>query len=234
MDRLTRKELKTDRFAMEVQHSVEYMAGPRRQVIRWGSAGGAIVVIALAVYVYRQHMHSVRQEALFAAMQIQNATIGQAPNEYVVAFPSQADREKAAVQAFTDLATKYPGTEEGSIAQYFLGTNASDQGKMAEAEKRFKDVADSGDPNIASLAKLSLAQIYGSEGKTAEGEKLLRSLIVHPSALVSKEQATFALAQLLKNTNPQEARKLVEPLRSSSRPPISRQAITVLSEIPQK
>lgn len=234
MDRLTRKELKSDRFAIEVQHSVEYVADHRRQLIRWGSVAAALLVIALGVYFYRQYTHRIRQEALFSALQIQNATIGQAPNEFTVAFATQADREKASVKAFTELWAKYPGTVEGNIAEYYLAVNAADQGKMPEAEKRFKNVVDSGNSNLSSLAKLALAQIYASEGKIAQGESLLRPLIDHPTAVVSKEQAIFALAHLLENTKPQEARKLLEPLRSSTRAPISRAAITALSNIPQK
>lgn len=234
MDRLTRKELKTDRFAVEVQHSVEYMAGHRRQLIQWGGIAAAVLIIAVAVYFYRQHMHTVRQEALFAAMQIQNAQIGPAQNEFMVTFPSQPEREKAAIKAFTDLHAKYSGSDEGYIAEYFLGTNAADQGNLAEAEKRFKDVADNAEKNVASLAKLSLAQVYGAEGKMSDGEKVLRPLMDHPTAVVSKEEATFALAQLIGNTNPQEARKLLESLRNSKRPQISSAAMTALASIPQK
>jgi predicted negative regulator of RcsB-dependent stress response len=219
---------------VEVQHSVEYMAHHRRQLVRWGSVGGVVLVIVLAGYFYRQYMHGVRQQALYSAMQIQNANIGPAANEYSVAFPNPAEREKAAVKAFTEIAAKYSGSDEGIVAQYYLATNAADKGNMAEAGKRFKDVADSGEKNISSLAKLSLAQVSASEGKMAEGEALLRNLMDHPTALVSKEQATFALAHMLEKTKPQEARKLLEPLRSSSRAPISRAAVAALAGMSQK
>ena len=43
--------------------------------------GLAVLVIALGVYFYRQYTHRIRQEALFSALQIQNATIGQAAND---------------------------------------------------------------------------------------------------------------------------------------------------------
>jgi predicted negative regulator of RcsB-dependent stress response len=234
LDRLTRKELKTDRFAVEVQHSVEYMSDHRRQMIRWGGIGLAVLVIALAVYLYRQHTHTVRQEALFSALQVQNANVGPAQNEFTLTFPTQAEKDTAAQKAFTEVAAKYSGSDEGNIAEYYLAINAIDRGKTVEAEKRFKEVADSGNKDVASLAKLALAQIYGSEGKVAEGESLIRPLIDHPSATVSKEQATFALAHLLEKTKPQEARKLLEPLRSSDRGPISRSAVTALADMSQK
>ncbi len=236
MARLTRKELKSDKFALEVQHSVEYVTEHRQQLIRWGGIGVAVVVLALAVYLYRSHMHTVRQAALHHAIQIQNAAIGNAAaaSPYAVMFATEADRQKAAIQAFTDIASKYPGTDEGLIAEFFLGTNASDQGRIPEAERRFKLVADSSDANYASMAKLSLAQLYASEGKLAEGEKLIQSVIDHPTDLVSKEAAQLALGQLLAKSDPDRARKLMEPLRGSPRLSVSKAAITAISELPQK
>jgi DNA-directed RNA polymerase subunit F len=55
----------------------------------------------------------------------------------------------------------------------------------------------------------------------------------HPTDLVSKTQATLALARGIEKTNPAEARRLVQPLVSSGGDdaPIAAQ---VLSEIPQK
>lgn len=231
MDRLTRKELKSDRFATEVQHGVEYVNEHRKQLIRWISIGAGLLVAILAVYLYMQHQHTVRQEALAAAFKIQNAAVGPAGNEFMQTYPTQAEKDQAAVKAFTEVATRYPGTEEGEIAEYFLAAIAADKGNMQEAERRFKMVADSSNAAYASLAKLALAPIYQSQGKGAEGEKLIRSVIDKPTVLVSKEQATIALARLISATKPQEARKLLEPLRANERAAVSRAALTALSDL---
>ena len=234
MDRLTRKELKSDRFALEVQHSVEYFTEHRRQLTRWGGVAAAVIVIVAAIFFYRGHEHNVRQAALHDAMEVQNSTVGPAnsgPSGSV--FPTPQDREKAVTKAWTELAAKYPGTEEGQIAEYFLGTNAADAGRIPEAEKHFKVVVDAGG-DYASLAKLSLATVYASEGKLADGEKLIQSVIDHPTMLVSKESATIELAELIRDKDPARARKLLEPLRQSPRPGVSRAAITALSDMSQK
>jgi len=233
VDRLTRKELKSDRFALEVQHSIQVVSEHRQQLTRWGTIAGVVAILVIAVVLYRSHEHSVRQEALLAAQQIQNATVGPQQNEFSISFPTQADREKAVNKAFTELATKYQGTDEGLIAEFFLGTNAADQGKLSEAEKRLKLVADSSTA-YAPLAKVSLAQVYAAEGKLADGEKMLQSLIDHPAPLVSKESATVLLAELIQSKDPQRARKLLEPLRSSPRSGISRVSINALSDMSQK
>jgi predicted negative regulator of RcsB-dependent stress response len=233
VDRLTRKELKSDRFALEVQHSIQVVSEHRQQLTRWGTVVGVVAILVIAVVLYRNHEHTVRQEALHGAQQLQNATIGPQANEFSVSFPTPAERDKAVNKAFTELAAKYPGTDEGQIAEFFLGTNAADQGKLAEAEKRLKEVADSSTP-YSALAKVSLAQVYAAEGKLPDAEKLLQSLIDHPTPLVSKEAATIVLAELIQSKDPQRARKLLEPLRSNPRSSISRVAISALSDMSQK
>ena len=95
-------------------------------------------------------------------------------------------------------------------------------------------MADSGNKPYGSLAKLSLAQLYASQGKVADGERLIQSVIDHPTVLVSKESATVALAELIRNTDPQRARKLLEPLRSNPRSNVSRTALTILGEMSNK
>ena len=232
MDRVTRKELKTDHIGITLQHGAEAVAEQRKQLYLYGGIGLAVLLIALGIAAYLRNQHSVRQEALTEAMGLENAAVGQtSPNEYIKVFATQAEKDQAVNKAFTDIATKYSGTDEGYVAEYYLASKAADKGDMAQAEKRFKLVADNGNKNYSSLAKLSLAQIYAGEGKTADAESLIRSVIDHPTAFVSKDEATIALAHVLAPTKPQEARKLLEPLRANQRSAVSRAAINALSDI---
>jgi predicted negative regulator of RcsB-dependent stress response len=230
VDKLTRKELKSDKFAQEVQHSVEYVSVHRQQMIRWGGLALALVLIVAGVFYYQNYQHSARQEALHQAMRIQNANVGPSQSEFVVTFPTVEARKTAVLKAWRDLASKYSGTDEGRIAEFLLGTNAADDGHLPDAEKHFKASID-GDSAYASLGKLALAQVYGGEGKVKEGAALLQSIIDRPTVLVSKETATLALADLLKTSDLPRAKKLVEPLRTSTRGAISRAAITLDSDL---
>jgi len=231
VDKHTRKELKSDKFALEVQHSVEYVSVHRQQMMRYGAPTLALVLIVAGVFYYRNYQHNARQEALHQAMRIQNAQIGPSQTEYVITFPTAEARKVAVMKSWQDLAAKYSGSEEGRIAEFFLGTNFADGGNLAEAEKHFKASIDSSDEAYASMSKLALAQVYAGEGKVKEGAALLQSLIDHPTVLVSKETATLALADLLKTTDLPRAKKLVEPLRTSTRGAVSRAAITLDSEL---
>lgn len=230
MDRAHRRELKHDKFVEQVGHSVEYAAEHRSQFVKWGAVALGVLLLLAGWMWYSRYQHGVRQQALREAMRIQEAQIGPSQSEYLVFFSTQAEKEAAVQKAFNDLANRYPGTEEGTIAQYFLGIAAADRGNLAEAEKHLKAAADSGDQPYASQAKLSLAQVYDATGRAAEAEKALRSLVDEPTVLVSKEQATIALARVMAKSKPAEARKLLEPLRAE-RGAVSRAALAALAEL---
>jgi len=229
--RITRKELKTDKFALEVEHTVDFFDEHRPEIIRYGSIAAAVALLAMGIVIYRGHMHTVRQEALAHAIAVQEAPVGQAPPGTAITFPTQEAKEKEALKVFSEVASKYSGTDEGYIAEYYLGCIAADQGNVGEAEKRFRSVADSANKRYGSLAKFSLGQVYFAEGKNADGEKTLRDLIDHPTVFISKSQAAISLAKLLGPTKPAEARKLLDPLRAIPGP-VSQTAIQAYSEIP--
>lgn len=215
MDRLTRKGLKQDKFALEVGHTVEYLGEHRKKFILYGSVGLVVLGMAVGWYYYSKFQHASRQRELSAAMAIMNAPIGPAAVPGYVTFTSADLRTRAVVRALTNLATNSAGSEEGTIARYYLGTIAVGQGRLDEAVKHLSDAAGSGHQAYASLAKLALADVYGLQNKTADAEKLLRNLMDNSTILVSKEEATITLARLLAPARPEEARKLLEPLRSA-------------------
>jgi hypothetical protein len=229
--RITRKELKTDKFALEVGHTVDFFEENRTEIVRYGAAALAIAAIVVLIFVYRSHQHTVRQEALAKAIAVQEAPVGPVSPGTPLSFPTQDAKDKEAIKVFSELATKYSGTDEGYIAEYYLGCIAADEGKVGEADKRFSSVANSAGKQYASLAKLSLGQLYFAEGKPKAGEEMLRSLMDHPTVFVSKDQATVVLARVLAPTNPAEARKLLGPLRGKPGP-ISQAAIQAYGDLP--
>ncbi len=234
MDRITRKELKKDAFAREVGHTVEYLGEHSRQLTRYGAVALAIVLLGGGFYFYNHRRQTAREKALGEAMEILQAPVGpSSANQTVKTYATPQDKYNAASKALSAIADKDPGTEEGVVAKYLLGTMAADQGRLEGASKLLKEAADSKYANYASLAKLSLAQVYAAQGNLAESEKLLRSLIDKPTILVSKQQATIALARILASTKPEEARKLLEPLRLEAGP-AARTAFSILNTLPNK
>jgi predicted negative regulator of RcsB-dependent stress response len=214
--RITRKELKSDKFAQEVGLTVDFFEEHREDLARYGGIALVVLVLVAGYLYYARHQHAVRQEALYAAIQASEAPVGAAQPGGSLSFPTEQAKDEQTVKLFTELASKYGGSTEGSIAEYFLGSIRADQGKLAEAETDFLIAAQKGDEKYGSLAKLALAQIYFADGRAAQGEKMLRDLMAHPTIFVSSDQATIALARQIMPKNPAEARKLVQPLASKA------------------
>ncbi len=231
MARITRKELKSDKFALEVEHTVTFFEEHQKELVRYGGIAVGVILLIVGYSIYSRHQHALREEALARAIQVQEAPVGPATPGQNLNFPTQDVKDQVALKTFEELRSKYPGSDEGEIAEYYLGCIQADQGKLAEAEKRFKEVADRGSKDYASLAKLSLAQIYFADGRADRGESTLRDLMAHPTIYVSKDQATITLARALLSKKPAEARKLLDPLRNQQGP-VGQLALQMYGELP--
>jgi predicted negative regulator of RcsB-dependent stress response len=232
---LTRKEMKQDKFAIEVEHTVDYFAAHRQQTIRYGAIALAVLLIAGAVYYFRSSQHNVREQVLGEALSLTNAPVGSASPSGGPSFPTEAAKNDAVDKALSKVVSEYGGTEEGYMAEYYLGGRSADVGKMDDARKKYQDVADHASANIASLGKLSLAQIDSDENRSGDAEKLLKDLMDHPTDLVSKAQATIAYAKVIGPKRPDEARKLLTQIMSDKdQGDVSSIASAAYSDLPQK
>jgi predicted negative regulator of RcsB-dependent stress response len=232
VDRLSRKELKTDKFVQETGHIFEFLTEHPEQLKMYGAIALGVIVLAGGIYFYRNHQAAAREEALAQAMRIDNAVVSNNPVPPNLNFKTTEEKDQARTKAFTELATKYRGSREGAIGAIYMASTAADSGDLASAEKQYRDVVDSAPSDFASLATISLAQLLNAQGKHDEAEKLLRDLIKNPTTLVSKEQATIELAAVLAKTKPAEARALLDPLKIG-RSAVSRQAVQMLGQLPQ-
>lgn len=213
MARITRKELKADKFAQEVGLTVTFFEDHQKEILRYGGLAVVVALFIVGFGIYQRHEHGARQQALIRAIRVQETPVATVAANGGPTFPTQQAKDEAATRAFSELQQKYSGSTEAAIAEYYLGAIQADQGKLAEAEKHFLTVAEKGDERYASLAKLSLAQIYFADGRAAQGEKILRELMAHPTIFVSKGQATITLARYFLAQNPAEARKLLDPIK---------------------
>ena len=230
MSRITRKELKTDKFALEVEHGISFFEHHKSEAVKYGAIAIGVAVLIVGYTIYQRGQHNTRQQALAAAIRVQEAPVGLSGNGGM-AFPTQEAKDQESIRVFTEIQTRYSGSAEGEIAQYYLGSIKADQGKLAEAEKLFQEVAQKGDEKYASLSKLSLAQIFFADGRAEQGEKVLRDLIANPTVFVSSEQATISLARFLATKKPAEAHKLLDPLRTRQGN-VGQTALSLLAELP--
>lgn len=231
MDKQEKEQLKHDVFVDEVTHGIEYAATHKKQLGMYGVILGVVVAAGVGWYWWSNQQAEQRAVELGEALTVQQAAVGPGSNPYLRSFTTQAEKDAELRKVMGALAAKYPGKDEGSIAQYYIGISYADSGNFAEAEKYWKQVIDSGNKEYGSLCRFSLAQMYARQGKKDLAEKEFRYLIDNPTTMLSSENAKIELAKLLASSKPEEAQKLLEPLRQmSTRNAVSRWAITAYGE----
>lgn len=230
---LNRKDLKKDVLAEEVTHGVEYVASHKSQVTRYGLVALALLVVVGGYFIYSSRQAAARQDALRQARRVLNAQIGATATPPNLSYPTKADQVKAVTEAFTKLGDQYAGSTEGSIARMYLASQALDRGEVDKSVALYRQVADNAPKEFESSAKLALAQVIWGQGKTEDGKKVLEDLIKSPTSFVSAEQATLVLARLQLQSNPDEARKLLEKLRDSTTT-VSTLAVEMMGQLPPK
>ncbi len=181
MDRLTRHELKTDKFVEEVGQTVHFLEEHRQAVIRYGSIVLAVLIVAGAGYAWMRAKKAERQSALAAVLETYNAPVMDPPPAEFKAFRTEQEKNDAIVKGCNELIRKYAGSDEAAVASYLLGAHAADQGDLAAAERYLKEAADDASREYASLAKFSLAQLYTLQNRTGDAERLLRELAQKPT-----------------------------------------------------
>jgi predicted negative regulator of RcsB-dependent stress response len=231
VDRQLKKVVKQDEFKEQVWHSVDFVKAHLEEIKKYGGIALAVVVVAGGIYFYIRHQSEAREQALSQAFRIEAAGVGPNGDGSAIHYNTQEEKDAAAEKAFAQVASTYPGTQEGAIALMNLGQAASDKGNLALSEKDYKTVVDSAPAPYASQAALSLVQIYQIENKDGEAEKLLENLDKHPTLSVSSEEAELMLARIIAKTDKDRALKMLDKLRGSKRASISKAAVSATGEV---
>lgn len=135
----------------------------------------------------------------------------------VLSYTSAKERAEVAKKQFQAILDKYPHTHSADMAKYFLGVTSATEGDNTSAENDFKDVASSGGKELASIAKLALATLYGNTNRVKEATALYQELINKPTTSVSKVTAQLQLAELYQSSNqPLDAKRLYEQIKKDN------------------
>ncbi len=217
MDQETRQALKHDTFVDSTQHGIEWAEKNRRTLMVWGPVVAAVLLLAVIGIIVYNNRSEKAQVAFGNAMQTYQtplATPGQQVPPGIKTFPSAADRAKAANQQFLQVADQYGSTSAGKLSRYFAGLTYVESGQNASAESTLKDVASGWNSDLASLAKLGLAQLYRQTGRDAQAIEVYNDLTAHPSTSVPAGTAQLQLADLYEAENkPELAKKVYATLK---------------------
>jgi len=220
----TRHQLKEDRFSRVTLGAAEKTA--HWSVEHRNTLAIAIVVVALIAagavggwyYLSAQdEKASFDMSQALRTLQAQLRPAGTPAQPDIPSFTSAKERAAAAHNQFQAVVDKYPHTRTADMARYFLGVTSVSAGDNATAEKQFKEVASNGNKELASVAKLALASVYGNTNRAKDAEAIYKELTNKPTASVSKVTAELQLAELYQNNNqPLDAKRLYEQIKKDT------------------
>lgn len=220
MDTQTRHALKQDKFITATTSGLEWIDANRSGVIRGTIAAVVVLGLAIAGIVVWLQRSQAADQLLSQGMDVY-ATPLVAPREPAPpgqkTYATAAARAAVAYPLFEKAANEYSWMDVGKTARYFAGVTAEDLGKTAQAESELKQAANSGDSNVASLAKLALANMYAQDGRTSPATVLFQELIAHPTTTVPKSAAQLQLAQMDETADPNEAKQIYAQIQDQDK-----------------
>jgi predicted negative regulator of RcsB-dependent stress response len=233
--RISRKDLKKDEFREAFTHGSESVVAHRRGL---GEIAGIVLIVVLAVLGWRYY--SARQTgqaatALDDAMTVFNARIiapGAPAQPGEVTYVSDDTKYADAAKKFSAIADSYGRTRPGQEARYFSGLSQLRLGHIDLAEKELTTAANNGDPDVQALANFQLANVYTKLGKNAEGIKIYQDLLAKPTVIVPKPMVMLALADVYGRTNPPEAVKVLNQIKTEFPDSPAAEEATKLLEMP--
>lgn len=220
MQGYTRRQLKQDKFVETAEGAAAWTASHRRPVIY---AAVAIIVVVLATIgfiTWNSRENEAANMALGSALRVFNTNLRPA-NVPVTPdnkdnFASLAERGKAAEKQFKSVADQYPHTDAGKIARYMEGVAAMQAGDNSTAERQLKSAADSGNKNVAALAKMALANYYRTNNRASDATRIYKDLAEHPTDTVPKAAAQLAMAETYEATDPQQAASIYQQIQKEN------------------
>ncbi len=195
-----RKEsLKQDHFVTTTSNGLEWASENRKSVIVTASILLGVIILAVIIGVISHARSNAAAAAFGAAIQTYEAPLvepGKPNDPGVKTYNSATERAQAANAQFVAVANKYGWTKDGKNARYFAGLTFKDEGQTASAETALKDSASSWNGELASLARLALADLYHQTGRDPQAIDLYNQLTAKPTDAVPAGLAQIQLAEL--------------------------------------
>jgi hypothetical protein len=217
LDRLTRHQIKQDDLQATYQKFEHIIKQHGRDIAL--IAGVIIVVVGgtLGFREYQERQESAANVQLQTALNTFDAYVGTAApgtlGASAVTYPTSQAKYKKALDEFLTVREKYPRTKAASIALIHAGVCEGLLDNEAGAIRTLQDASQDSNPEIASLARFTLAGELAKSGKLADAEKIYLDLSEHPTLTVPRATALMSLADAERATQPAKARQIYEQLQ---------------------
>jgi len=220
----TRHQLKEDRFSRATLQAAEITAHwtveHRSKLI---VAGIVAVLVAAALAGGWYYLNQQDQKAsleLNLGVRVLDAPLrnpGEPAQPDFPSFTSSKERSTEARKRFQAIVDKYPHTRSADIARYFVARTSADLGDNAAAERDLRQVASSGDSNLASMAKFALAAVYRDTNRNKEALDVYKQLMDKPTDTVGKAAAELEMAATYEAMQqPDEAKRIYQQVQKDN------------------
>lgn len=165
--RLSRKEMKQDKFVDDVNIAYSYASSHRNLII--GSILGVVIALAAiwGIWAYRASQAEKAQSRLGDAIMIMDSPTTASPgaNPASIKYKSEDEKLAKAKPIFEDVTKSYSGTDAADVAEIYLARIAVSKGDVVTGRKKLEGfVKEHPDHMLAATAQLSLYELDLASG----------------------------------------------------------------------
>ena len=208
MARISRKQLKQDRFVEEVGQSVVYVSSHRNQLLIWGGVAIALIIAIASYGGYRRTRAAETRAEFQKAVEMYHGKVDTQQQPGGITFPTTIARFRDTTEQLQKVTSEYAGSEEAVAAAYYLALLEIEQEKVEEARKRLEGIVGN-KGEYAALARLALADLHARRQEDEQARRHYQHLIDNPTRVVPKSRAQLALARYLSTTDKEEEAKTI-------------------------
>lgn len=213
MAKLTRKQLKKNRFVEEVGEAVGIFTTHRNLII--GIAVGVLVLVVAGAgfYRYQQERDTEARLALQEALSNYYGQVSLNPMPGRVTFATTIAKDTAIRESLTKVADDFAGRLEGEVARLHLALYEVSDGDLEKGKTMLEGILDHRNREVAALARKSLADELLREGKNEEALTHYQHLVDNPTDMLPRERVElFGMYDALVATDEQKALELVKSI----------------------
>ena len=219
--RLTRKEIKKDKFVTFIAQASDFFNEHSKNIIL--GVGAVVIIIAVAYFMIKS-----KQEAnIFISAKLLRAEEAYHQNQYDVAIP-----------ILQQLVDEYSGTKNAGIATYYLAKANYAKENYTEAKRYFEMYNDDYKDNILFVSGSlgGLAACYSIEGDKEKAAKAYQKAFDNnPDSFTAPDFLFSAANNYIEINNFEKAKALLEKIVGSyENSPVANEAKILLVEISKK
>lgn len=170
MKRTERQHLRENEIEQFARQARELVEAKKRETTFFVSAIVIVAAIALGYFAWHTHVQTRADDLLAQAVAVRDARVGPPPApgqpSSGLYFPTEHEREQAALTKFKAAADAYPSTDAGLYARYQQASTELALDHASQAAAAYQQVIDHAGSSIyGQMARLGLAEAQARAGQ---------------------------------------------------------------------